>query len=73
MAPVNEKLLRRPTPQPNMKPVKPPPSTKRGGGYEGPRTTPRGWIWGGDATQKPNFDPGFKGQQQKLRKRWFYT
>jgi hypothetical protein len=55
-----------------MKPVKPPPSTKRGGGYEGPRTTPRGWIWGGDATQKPNYDPGFKGQQQKLRKKWPY-
>ena len=64
--------MRKSTPQPTMKPVKAPPETRRGGGYgKDLHDTPRGWIWGGDATQKPNFDPGLKGQQKKQRKKWY--
>jgi hypothetical protein len=66
---------RQPTPQPDMKPVKAPPETRRGGAYgeKGAHDTAKGWLWGGRGEDNPNFDPGHKGKQQKQRKRWFYT
>jgi len=59
---------RQPTRQPNMRPVAPKPSTKRGGGYDGPHV-----IKDRDDIHKVSaYDPGIKGKQQKLRPRWPY-
>jgi hypothetical protein len=69
----NEKLLRRPTKQPDMKPAKAPPETRRGGGYgKGLHDTAKGWLHGGRGEDAPNFDPGLQRRQQKSRKQWFY-
>jgi hypothetical protein len=63
---------RQPTKQPDMKPVKAPPETRRGGGYgKGLHDTSKGWLHGGRGEDHPNFDKGHKGKQQKIRK-WPY-
>jgi hypothetical protein len=62
------KLLRQPTKQPDLRPAKLPPSTRR---YEqGAHDTPQGWLHGGRGEDKPNFDPGLQRKQKKLRPRW---
>jgi hypothetical protein len=64
--------LRKDTPQPTMQPWKGPPSTKRGGAYERAHDTPRGWLWGGDPAEKPNYDPGHKGAKKPKLRKWPY-
>jgi hypothetical protein len=61
MAPLRDK----PTKQPDMRPFKLPPSTKRGGGYGNDlHDTGNSWLHGGRGEDHPNFD----AKKPKLRK-----
>jgi hypothetical protein len=51
-----------------MQPARPQAETLRGSGYEGPRIN-KGRS---DIEQVTAYEPGHKGKQQKLRKRWPY-
>jgi hypothetical protein len=67
-------IERKSTPQPTMRPVTLPPSKRRGGGYgkDLHDTAGEGWLHGGRGEDHPNFDPGHKGKQKKLRPKWPY-
>jgi hypothetical protein len=63
--------LRQPTPQPDMRPAKLPSSTRRF--EQGTHDTPKGPLHGARGEDSnPNYDPGYKGKQQKKRKQWPY-
>jgi hypothetical protein len=57
-----------------MRPAKPQAERQRGGGYgkDLHDTSGKTWLHGGDPSEKPGYDKGRAGQQQKRRKSWPY-
>jgi hypothetical protein len=67
-------MMRKSTPQPDLRPAKGPPETRRGGAYGKDLHDVGGnsWLHGGDPSTKPGYVRGLQGKQQKRRPRWPY-
>ncbi len=67
-------MMRKSTPQPDLRPAKLPPETRRGGGYGKDLHDVAGnsWLHGGDPSTKPGYVAGRQGMNKpKSRKKWF--
>ena len=68
----DDSKLRMSTKQPDMKPLKGPPSSGlRGGAYgKGLHDTAQGWLHGGRGEDHPFFDVGHKGAKKPKLRKW---